>query len=185
MVEAEQRQNCRVQIVDVHFIFNGRIPELIGCAVGHAAAHAAAGKHGGEGFGIMVASRIVAAVAVPRRLAPEFTAPDNQRFVEQSALFQIFDESRQRLVNFLRAFGQFLLQILMMIPTTGPHLHDPHSPFNESPRDEQLFPLRAIPIQFADAGRFLAQIKRIRRLGLHPERHFVSLQPRFELRLLL
>src|ERR1035438_6352210 len=110
----------------------------------------------------MVAPRIVAAIAITRRLAAKFTAPNDERFVKQTARFQILDERRERLINILRALRQPLLQILMMIPAAGPNLHEPHAAFDEPPRDEHLISLRAAPIHFADGLRLLVEIKRVR-----------------------
>src|ERR1017187_7106627 len=109
----------------------------------------------------MVAARTVAAVAVARRLAAKFAAPHDERFVEQTARFQILDERRERLVNLLRALWQPLLQILMMIPAAGPDLHKPHAALDEPPRDEHLISLRTAAIHFADALRFLVEIESV------------------------
>ena len=86
MVDAHQVQKRRVQVVNMHFVFD-RVPaELVGGAVHHAAADAAAGQPHREAEGVMLA----AIVAFRGRRATEFATPNDQRVIEQPAGFQVF-----------------------------------------------------------------------------------------------
>src|SRR5437868_3683684 len=70
------------------------------------------------------------------------------------------------------------LQIVMTIPRLHIAvitLHDPHSTFNEAPRDEELARLNRGAISLADRYRLTADIERIGRLRLHSECEFEGL----------
>ena len=185
MVETEQRQHRRVQIVNVNLVGGRCGAEFIRCAIDRAAFHPAAGEEGGERLGVVVAARIVVAISVLDRLASELAAPDDERIVEKISLFQIRDERGERLINFLRALRQAILDVLMMIPAAGPDLHEAHPALDQPARNEQLIALAGTPVSIPYGCRFFLDVERIRRLGLHLERHFVRLQARFELRVLL
>src|SRR5262245_223790 len=62
MIETQQVQNGRVQIVNVHGVLDNAVAELVGAAVGRAAPDAAAGEPHREGVLVVVA-------AGPRRRA--------------------------------------------------------------------------------------------------------------------
>src|SRR5260370_12250464 len=67
MVEAQQRQDRRVQIMDMHFVLHGRGPELVGGSINAPAPYAAAGQARCKALAVMVAPTIVTAVSVARR----------------------------------------------------------------------------------------------------------------------
>src|SRR5438132_5191530 len=74
VVDAHQMQNGRVQVVDMHAIFDSVPAVVVGVAVGHAALDAATGQPYGEAEGVMLA----AVGAFRRGRAAELTAPDDQ-----------------------------------------------------------------------------------------------------------
>src|SRR5437867_1634137 len=130
MIEAQQGQNRGVQIMDMHFVFDRGRAEFISRAIDHAATNAAAREDSGESLGIVVASGIVIAIAVPDRFAAKFSTPDDERAVEKIALFQVGDERSQGLVDFLCALRQAVLNVLMVIPASGPDLHEANAAFD-------------------------------------------------------
>ena len=185
MIESEQLENRRVQIVDVNLVLHRRAAEFIRRAIDRAALHAAARQPGAERAIVVVAARILVAIAVPNRLAPEFSAPHHQRAVEQAALLEVGEEGGARSVDFARALGQTIFEILMMIPAARPDLHEAHAALDESACDEQLPALRGISVQLADALRLLADVEGVARLHLHLVSHLERLDARLELRFLL
>ena len=96
MVEAEQVQDRRVQVVDVDLILRDVEAELVGLADSDAGLHAAAGHPHGEGVRMMVAA---VGAALHHRRAAKLAAPDHQRVVEQAALLQILDQRGAGLVG--------------------------------------------------------------------------------------
>src|SRR5690606_15788691 len=79
VVDAQQVQNRRVQVVDVNFILHGEITVLVGGPVLDARLHAAAGEPHREAFGI-----VVAAIRPLRGgRAAEFAPPKHERVFQQ------------------------------------------------------------------------------------------------------
>ena len=155
-------------------------PELVGRPVDRPALHSAAGQPGAEGAVVVVASRVVVAVAVLGRLAAELPAPDDQRAVEQPTLLQIREQGREGLVHFLGLLRQACFEILMMVPAAGPDLDETHAAFDQPPGDEHLFALGAVAVELADVRGLLVHVEGVRGLGLHSEGDFVGLKTRFE-----
>ena len=82
MIETEQSQNRRVQIVDMNLVLHGGGSEFVGRSVNGSALHSTAGEPCAEGLVVMIAAGIVVPVPVAHWLAAEFAAPDDQRAIE-------------------------------------------------------------------------------------------------------
>src|ERR1043165_118022 len=91
-IQSHQRQDGSVQVLDVEGMFDGFGPQIIRGANGDAALDAAAREPHREAVRIVVASG--AAGIFRSGLPSNFTAPDDQRFVEQATAFQVLDEAR-------------------------------------------------------------------------------------------
>ncbi len=93
MIDAEAAQDRRLDVVYVNGIGYDVVGEIVGFAVGDAGLNAASGHPHREAAGM-----VVAAVVAVHQLAlavdgpAEFAAPDDERVVEKSALFQILYE---------------------------------------------------------------------------------------------
>src|SRR5436190_23775733 len=84
-----------MDVSDGELILDGGIAEFVGCAIVRAALHAATRHPEREPEGIMIA-----AVAFFRgREASEFSTPDDERGVQQAALFKVLDESGNGLIG--------------------------------------------------------------------------------------
>ena len=83
VIEAEQVQDCRVQIVDVRAILDGVEAEFVRRADGLSAFYAAAGEPHRERVNVMVAPGEFAVFA--HRRTSEFAAPHDERVLEQPA----------------------------------------------------------------------------------------------------
>ncbi len=104
VVEAEQVQQRRVQIVDVDAVVRRVETEVVGRAQRDARLDAAAGQPDREGVGVMIASVVA---ALHHRRAAKLAAPDHQRFVQQAEPFQILDQRGRRPVG----VGAVLLEV--------------------------------------------------------------------------
>src|SRR5438045_2990911 len=80
MIEAEQVQDRRLEIMDVDFVAGDSEAEFVGLTVGNAMFDAAPGEPDREAIGIMIAAKDLAGggAAFAERSAAKFTAPDNQ-----------------------------------------------------------------------------------------------------------
>src|SRR5207249_2391570 len=59
MIESKQRENGRVQIVNVNFVFDRRRPKFVGRAIDCSTSNTTAGQQRGESFRVMIASGII------------------------------------------------------------------------------------------------------------------------------
>ena len=130
MIEAEQGQDRGVQIVDVDLVFDGGDAELVGRAIDHSATDSATGQDRSEGFGVVIAARIVVAIPIADGFTPKLAAPNDQRAIEKMPLLQIGNECGKRLIDFLCPFRQTLFNVLVMVPAAGPNLDESDAAFN-------------------------------------------------------
>src|SRR3954468_16774051 len=70
--------------------------------------------------------------------AAEFAAPNDQRFVEQTALFQVFDERGAGFVGVFRLRFDAVGQAAVMIPVAMTELHEAHAAFGETAREQAV-----------------------------------------------
>ncbi len=105
VVDAEQVQHRRLEIVDVDGVLGRVVGEVVGLAEREAAFDAAAGHPDREDVGVMVSAERFLSLMSPwqngvRPGAPSGSAaPDDQRVVEQPALLEVFDQRGARLVG--------------------------------------------------------------------------------------
>src|SRR5207247_10559141 len=96
------------QVVHVRFLLDGLVPKFIRVPVSHAALDATAGKPYGKPSRIVVAAVDDAGCCLIRRLnrgrAAEFSAADDKRVLETTALLQILDDRRVCPVGIQREF---------------------------------------------------------------------------------
>src|SRR5262249_33925221 len=98
--DAEAMQERGVEIVNVHRVLDDVVTIIVGGAVAHAGLKAAARNPHRE-----AAAMVVAAVIRRRELAlavhgsAKFTAPDDERVVEQAALLEVLDKRRGWLIH--------------------------------------------------------------------------------------
>ena len=96
MVEAQQVEHGGMQVVHAHGVLDCAEPELVGGAMSHAPAHAAARQPDAEAVVVVVAAELgLAAVAqFHRGRATELTAPKDERVVEETALLESIEGRR-------------------------------------------------------------------------------------------
>ena len=92
VVDAKEVQNRSVQIVDVDGVGRDVVGKIIGLAERETWFNSSAGEPNGETAGMMVAAVVFGgerALAVDG--AAEFAAPDDERVVEEAAMFEVAD----------------------------------------------------------------------------------------------
>src|SRR5690349_8788849 len=103
VVEAEQVQHRGMEIMNMDGILRDVVGEIVRRSVGQAALDAATGHPQREAARMMITAKAVLldlALAVTR--AAELTAPNDQRVVEQAALFQVGNKRGAGLIRGLR-----------------------------------------------------------------------------------
>src|SRR5688500_18591202 len=95
VVEPEEEEDGRLQVVDVRPSGDARIPDLVRLAEREAALHAAAGEPGGERLAVVVAPEegvLVPVAVLLHGRAPELAPPHDERLVEKSSLLEVAQE---------------------------------------------------------------------------------------------
>jgi hypothetical protein len=96
VIQAEQMQNRRIEIVYRRDRFDRAPPEFIGGAVADAALDARTHQPDREAVRVVIAPR---RPFLMRRHAPELGGPENKDIFEHTALFQIGEQGRRRLIE--------------------------------------------------------------------------------------
>ena len=137
VIQSEQVQDRRVEIVDVAFVLGHLHSVIVRLAVYHPALHSASGQPRRESVGEMAAP----VIAFRRGRAAKLGRPHDQRLDEQSARFQIADQPRDGLVNIARQ-RLVRLHIAVRVPILRrAHVNqfdETHAVFDHSPRDQSL-----------------------------------------------
>src|SRR5262245_26377277 len=176
----------RVEVVDVHAVFDGVVADVVRAAVDESGFDSAAGHPDRIAVGVMVAP--VAALAY--RGAPEFAGPDDQRVFQKAARFEVFQQPGDRLVDFAGVLGVEVVEVAVLIPFVAVRaLYVAHVAFGQTARQYAL-PCEILRDWIVQSVKLLRRfglffdLKRFRRLGLHAEREFKGMDARFELRVL-
>ncbi len=159
---------------------DGRGAEFIGRAVDGAALDAATGHDDGEGLGVVVAAGVVVAVFIFGGFAAKLTAPNDEGAVEEAALFEVGEKGGERAVDLTGLGGEFLVEVLVVVPAVVPDLDDAHAALNETAGDEELFALLARAVGGAGGLGFFGDVERVGGLGLHAEGDLVGFEARLE-----
>ena len=167
VIHAQQVQQGGVEVVDVHAVLRRLEAEVVGLAVAHAAARAAAGQEHAETVRVVVATVAVLA----HRRAPELAAPHDQRVFEQAALLQVAEQGGDGAVNVLAEIARCGVVIRVRIPRLAVaviDLDETHAAFRQASRHETA--VREVPfaVSLAHRRRLARDVEGVRRRELHP-----------------
>src|SRR3712207_5680339 len=95
MIDSEQMQDRRVQVVHMDAVLRGVPSELVRCAVGQSGTNPTSGQPHREAEGVMFPS----VISFGRWRAPELATPDDERLFEQAARFKIGQERGHGPIN--------------------------------------------------------------------------------------
>ena len=109
--------------------------------------------------------------------ATKFTAPNDQRVVEQATLLEVGDQPVAGLVDVLALGRHATCRIGMVIPVVEVHLHEAHAPFDEPARQERSVGKGTglaglISVELISGVRLLGHRRQFGHAGLHAEGHF-------------
>ena len=139
VVNAQQMQDGRVQVVYMHRLIDYFEAEIIGGSINQAALYAAASHPHRESEGVVIAAVLYSVAAhFNYGRAAEFGTADHQSVVKQAARFQIFDHCGERLIRVHRTLP-VRLDINVRVPWIAfgiINLHHPHTSFDQSNREQ-------------------------------------------------
>ena len=134
VIDAHQMQNRRVQIMDVNLILHRAETKFIRFPVYGAPFDATAGQPHTESEWIMIAP-----VNPPlrSRSASKLAPPDNQCFIQQSALLEVGQQLSDRLINILAQSFVALIVIAMRVPGLSIPIVNLHTQSSAPSEDER------------------------------------------------
>src|SRR6267142_840194 len=88
----------------------------------------------------MIATRRFA-TAFSRGCPAEFSAPDHERLLEQTASFQISEQTGNGPIHELRLLLVIALEIAMRVPSGLVELHEPNAAFNKPAGQQTIRPV--------------------------------------------
>ena len=131
-------------------VFNGRVAEFIRLAVSGSTFDSTASHPHAEALDVVVTAG--STLALEHGCATEFTSPDDQRFVEHPALFEILNQSPRRLIRQATADIHVLLKATMVIPAAVVKLNEPHATLSQSPGQQTVGRIRTCLLYTSDAA---------------------------------
>ena len=188
VIEAQEMEHGGVEVVDVDFVFHGGEAEVVGRSVDVTALDTASGHPGGEAVVVVIAAIDFTGVGsflghFHDRGAAEFTAPDDEGFVEEAALFQVGEKGGDGLVTFSRELAVVDLEVVMIVPGlpgSVPDLYEADATLDEASGDEHLAALKGVAIHLADVLWFEGNVEGVGRFELHAVGEFKALKTGFE-----
>lgn len=114
MIQSQGRQKRGVKVMHMDFVYNRLEPYFVGFTVVNSTAHTTARKPYGECMRIVISSRFVSFLG--DRKASELSSPNDECFVEEPSLFQVFKQGSHRLIGFKCESSVIADQICVAIP---------------------------------------------------------------------
>lgn len=178
VVEAQEMQQGGVQVVDVDGIFSNIETEFVARAIGKAALNTAPSHPERKSVGMMV-SAIVA--PLHHRGSAELPAPDDDRVIEQPALFEIADEGGAWFVGFLTILLEATDKVAMLVPGFVEQLNEADAAFDQSPGEQTVRGVAGLSrFDTVEIERFLrlpGEIHQFWSTRLHAISHLVGIDP--------
>ncbi len=158
VVEADEFQQGGVQIVYVHGFFDSFETEFVGGPMCITSADTTACEPHCEAPVVVIASVDFSGVGAfggefDSGCSAEFTAPDDQCFVEQSALSEVCEEGCDGLIALAGQSGVIDFDIVVVVPRLSlavPDLDEAYAAFHQPAGDQDLPRLDSFTIHFAN-----------------------------------
>ena len=180
VVESEEVQDGGVEVVDMHAVVNGTKAEFVRFAPCHAATDTAACEEGGEAVVIVVTSGAI----FRGGSASEFAAPEDEGVIEESALFEVREESGDGAIDGVAEVASGIVVITVCVPWLSVaivDLDEANAAFSESAGEQAAVGEVSLSVEFAGGFGFLLQVKGVGGGELHSEGGFHGLNAGFEL----
>ena len=167
----------------MHAILDCVIPEIVGRAVNESGFHAGA-RHP---YGVAVRIVIAPIGSLRPGSSSKLAAPNHQRIFQKSTRFQVFQQARNRLIDFGGILGVQFEQLRMLIPLIAVRtLHEAHAALGKPPGKKTLpaeiargFGVESI--QLSGGIGFFRNIESFGRGDLHAKRKLQRADPGFEI----
>ena len=186
VVEAEQMEDGRVEVVDVDFSLGDAQADVVGGSVDMPAFDSAAGHPDAEAVVVVIAAHFGCERHLRGRGAAELATPDDEGIIEHPAIFEVLKERGAGLIALGGEALMGFFDAVVAVPGLAgavPDLHVAHAALGEAARHEHLAALQGVAIHLANGLRLFRDVKGIGGLGLHAEAEFERLDAGFQLRI--
>jgi len=112
VIDTEQVQDGGVEVVAVGFAIDGLIAEFVAETVGSTGFDACAGEPGDEGAAVVIAPGF----SLGEGHAAELGSPDDECVLEHAELFEVPNETGNRLIDGFGDEGEFVGDIGVVVP---------------------------------------------------------------------
>ena len=183
-------QDCRLEIVGGHDVFDGSVPELIRLTECHTRFESAAGHPNAEALAVMIAASFFGRTVFlcdwePSDLAP----PMHNGGVEHSALLEILDQGCCRLIRLFAYRLEPTDDSAVIVPglSAMKQLDKANAALDQTSGNQAasaiLFGLWMIqPVHSVRCGRFFFDVERFGGRSLHAGSQFIACDPCLQLR---
>jgi len=145
VVQAQQVQDRRLDVVNMHWVFNDVETELVGRAQGETRLEATASHEHRVGERVVVATQVGAGrgAALAKRGAAELTHPDHQRLIQEAPTLQVHDQCGDGPVHLRAAAHQVVADVFpgvgpVKVPAPIEELDEPHTFLDQATREQAV-----------------------------------------------
>ena len=180
VIQAQQVEERRLDVVDVHWAFGDVESQLVGRAVGHAGFQAASGEEEGVREGVVVSADVRASgrAALAERRAAKLAHPDDQRLLQEAAALEVGDQRGDGTVHRRASADQVVADVLtgigaVEVPAPVEELHEPNALLDQAAGEQAVIGearragLR--PVLGKDACRLARDVHQLGHDRLHAE----------------
>ncbi len=172
MIKAETVGDGGIQVMEGDWVFDHGPGVFIRLTVDESPFHSTAGEEAGEGSGVVASS--VAMFFLNLRGPSEFGAEDDEGRVQQTAFFEVGDESAVGGVKQLAAGLHRGEVVVVGVPAAEGHFDEAHVMLDESPGEETALSEGVPTVAISKGGTFLGEVKGGKIFALHDAHCFVE-----------
>lgn len=133
VIDPQQVQDRRVEIVNMHWILSDIVAVFIGLADDMSSSNTGSGDQCGKASRVVIPSVVVGRQSTLRINGPaELASPDDEGIVEQASFFEVFDQGSGGLIGVAALEFDRVGQSSMMVPAHVKKLNESDIAFSES-----------------------------------------------------
>ena len=163
MIEAEQAEDRGVQVVNIDAVSRHLATDFVGFTVVHAALNTATRHPAAVSLRPVVTTAIRIDATSRGRRTTEFSTPDDEGLVQETALLQVRNQSGRRGIHVSGRASGSGEDIGVVIPTTRIDLNEANAALYEATGTEKFRTEVALTIGIARLLRFFRNIKSVGR----------------------
>ena len=161
--QAEGVGDGGVEVLNLHFVLDHIAAFFIRFAISEAAPHTTAEHDGGEGFRVMVTTRVLVDVGRAAKLGGQ----NDECVLKQTTIVQIRHESGKTLVQCFTTFRHSHKVSIVSVPTAKGDLDKTHSTLNKTTRQKAPLTKSLFTVSTPEFSRLFGEVKCLQVFRLH------------------